>query len=170
MDEQSAERLVELEKNAHSDGSPFEGYGYVRVSQVRARESALCTSSLSTDARLLLLIHAETQRNGCCPMGPEAWVQGLGMDPEMAASMIGTLQEVGVLTVDSDVYCLHVHGRAINRGGARGRKWCGHQARPGGTKIGRPKSARPRQKRYHLLKMTGRPFQAPGVRAPELHG
>jgi hypothetical protein len=140
-------------------GDDFEGFHYVRVGQARAREAALCESGLGADARLLLLVLAEVQRNGCCPMGPEVWGPALGVTAQEAAALIASLVSVGFLSEESDAYCLHVHGRAANKGAGR-RTWCGKTAATHPRR-----KARPRRRSYDWLRRTGLPFRPPRTRA-----
>lgn len=137
----------------------FEGLHYVRVGQARAREAALCESPLPVAARLLLLVMSEAQVNGCCPMGPETWGDALGVDHDEAREMIAAFAAVGFLTNDSDLHCLHVHGRAIDKGAGR-KKRCGKEAAVGRS----DKRARPRRHGYDLLVRTGAPFRPPCTR------
>jgi hypothetical protein len=123
---------------------PFEGFGYCRVGQARARAAALCASTLSADARLLLLVLSEVQANGCCPMGQEVWLPALGVTADEAVALIKGLTDVGVLAEDSDVHCLHVHGRAIDKGNVRGRRLCGKAAATSSRRKARPKAQLPR--------------------------
>lgn len=136
----------------------FEGLHYVRVGQARARAAALCTSSLDVQTRFLLLVLAEVQVNGCCPMGPEAWQQALNVTSAEAEFLVKDFTAVGLLTEDSDLYCLHVHGRAVNKGAGR-RRFCGKEASGSARR-----KARPRAKGYPALHMTGRPFRPPATR------
>lgn len=140
---------------------PLEGFGYCRVAQSRARASALCSSGLPASTRLLLLILAEVQRTGCCPMGPETWEPALGVTASEAELLIEELMDVGVLTGDSDLYCLHVHGRSVDKGGTRGRRGCGQAARASKRK----RVARPKARGYPVLARTVKPFVPPGLSA-----
>jgi hypothetical protein len=146
------------------DGGPrpdaFEGLHYVRVGQARARAAALCTSALDVQARFLLLVLAEVQRNGCCPMGPDVWEPALGVTLTEAELLVRDFTAVGFLTADSDLYCLHVHGRAVNKGAGR-RRLCGQEA-AGANKRRR---ARPKARAYPSLVRTGTAFRPPGTRA-----
>jgi hypothetical protein len=137
----------------------FEGLHYVRVGQARAREAALCMSPLPPSTRLLLLILAEVQINGCCPMGPEVWQPALGLAEAEAADEIAALVAVGFLSGDSDLHCLHVHGRAANKRAGR-RRSCGKDAQVGRS----DKKARPRRKGYAPLIQSGRAFKPPCTR------
>jgi hypothetical protein len=150
--------LVTVEAQPDRRGNDFEGFAYTRVSQPRARAAALCSSALDVQARFLLLVLAEVQRNGCCPMGPEVWGPALGISTGEAESLVKHFTEVGVLTEESDLYCLHVHGRAVNKGAGR-RLLCGKAA------AGSPRrKARPRARAYPPLVMTGEPFRPPFAR------
>jgi hypothetical protein len=133
----------------------FEGLHYVRVGQARAREAALCRSSLDVQVRFLLLVLAETQINGCCPMGPDVWGPALGVTTREAEFLVEDFTAVGLLTQDSDLYCLHVHGRAVNKGAGR-RRFCG-KAASGNAR----RKARPRARGFAYLAMTGLPFRPP---------
>jgi hypothetical protein len=132
------------------------GYHYVRVGQARARAAALCASELDAGTRLLLLLLAEVQRNGCCPMGPEVWGPALGVTADEAAFLLQQFILVGLLNEESDLFCLHVHGRAVDKGAGR-RLHCGKSAAAGPRR-----KARPKARKYPDLVRTGAPFRAPG--------
>lgn len=136
----------------------FEGLHYVRVGQARARAAALCTSALDVQARFLLLVLAEVQKNGCCPMGPDVWGPALGVSTAEAEFLAKDFTAVGFLTEDSDLYCLHVHGRAANKGAGR-RRFCGQEAAAAITR----RRARPKARAYPSLVMTTAPFRPPGT-------
>ncbi len=151
-----------LDGRAPSRLGDFEGMHYSRVGQARARQAAICSSDLDAQCRLLLLILAETQKNGCCPIGPETWEPSLGVGHEEAELLIKQFTAVGLLTEDSDLYCLHVHGRAVNKGAGGRQTYCGKQASTGR----RDRVTRPRSKGFQPLVRTGRPFCPPGLRQP----
>ena len=149
-------------ETAGTDGSKrvryndaFEGFFYVNVGQARAREAV---SDLSVDLRLYLLIEAELQRNGCVPIGPEGWTD-LGVANADAEALIRSYQAVGILTNDSDIWCLHVNGRHAQRNTRKGRTRCGQAA-----SVRANRKARPRRLGYSDLRRTERPFRPPGTR------
>jgi hypothetical protein len=135
----------------------FEGFHYVRVGQARARAAALCASRLDAQARFLLLVLAEVQRNGCIPMGPDAWEPALGVNLPTAELLVEQFTEVGLLGEDSDLWCLHVHGRMVDKGAGR-RSHCGKEAAGHARR-----KARPRHRGYLALTRTGLPFRPPGT-------